>query len=466
MTRRASSQTLRGPIAFRGVDAPIAGRGVGAGIAGRAARASLSLVLLLSACGSLPSSGPSNDEVLDKSVAEHNTLGIHLVDLTPAAVQALRDRPEPSLSIIDTLRTNRPVDLLGPGDVISVSIYEAGNGLFNTQRSQSTGEGVVSGSSAETLPRLLVDRSGLIMVPYAGEINVAGKTTTQVQRIIEDRLADKAADPQVVVSVLSNSSNIVYISGDVRLPGRYPLSLAHETVLDIIALAGGPTHSPQDTVVKVNRRGREATTSLTRIQTIAAENIPVEPQDRIQADYLPRTYISFGATGRVAQLQFDSATVSLAEAVARVGGLDDNRANPEAVYLFRFERPANARTLGLNQAPAAPAALDASASGVPASGSSQAGGITPVSAAPLPPPPPAMPVSSAPAIPGAMPQGIPVIYKVNMRDPETYFAIQQFAMQDKDIIYIANAPTVQLNKFLQLLYTVVTPAVTAKTLSP
>jgi polysaccharide export outer membrane protein len=214
----------------------------------------------------------------------------------------------------------------------------------------------------------------------------------------------------------------------VKQPGRYPLSLAHETLLDVIALAGGPTHSPQDTVVKVNRRGQEATTSLTRIQTVAAENIPVEPQDRIQADYLPRTYISYGATGRVAQLQFDAATVSLAEAVARVGGLDDNRANPEAVYLFRFERPTNAETLGLA-------------------------------------PPPAATPAAAAATPGAMPKGIPVIYKVNMRDPQTYFAIQQFAMQDKDMIYIANAPTVQLYKFLSLIYTLVTPAVTAKTIT-
>jgi len=401
----------------------------------RAARlccSTLSLVLLLSpllaGCDSLPTSGPSNGEVLDRALAENNQLGIHLIDLTPAIVRELGSRPEPSLSIIDRLRTNRPVDQLGPGDVLSVSIYEAGNGLFNTQRALSSGE-AASGSTAETLPRLQVDRNGLIMVPYAGEISVAGRTTTQVQRLIESRLADKAADPQVVVSVLTNASNIVYVSGDVKLPGRYPLSLAHETLLDIIALAGGPTHSPQDTVVKVNRRGQEATTSLTRIQTISAENIPVEPQDRIQADYLPRTYISYGATGRVAQLQFDAATVSLAEAVARVGGLDDNRANPEAVYLFRFERPTNAETLGL--APTAPT----TAAATPA------------------------------ATPGAMPQGIPVIYKVNMRDPQTYFAIQQFAMQDKDMIYIANAPTVQLYKFLSLIYTLVTPAVTAKTIT-
>lgn len=384
-----------------------------------------SAALLLSACSALPTSGPSNSEVLEQSVREQNPLGLRIIDLSPAVVQALRARPDRPLSIIDSLRSNRPVDLLGPGDVVAVAIYEAGNGLFNTRRNADA-EGQ-SASSAETLPRLQIDRNGMIKVPYAGDIRVSGRTTTQVQRLIESRLADKAAQPQVVVSLVTNGSNIVYVSGDVKAPGRYPLSLAHENLLDVIALAGGPARSPQDTQVKVSRRGREATTSLTRVQTISEENIPVEPQDRIQVDYLPRSYLSFGATGRVAQIQFDTATVSLAEAVARVGGLDDNRANPEAVFLFRFERPANAQVLGL---------------------------VTPTSYQP-----------DTAVIPGATPQGIPVIYKVNMRDPQTYFAIQQFPMQDKDLIYIANAPTVQIYKFLQLIYTFATPAITARAIT-
>ncbi len=377
---------------------------------------------LLPACSSLPTSGPSNSEVVDNITGPDNPLGAKLVDLTPAAVKALRDRPDRSLSVIDGLRTNASVDRLGPGDVVSVSIYEAGNGLFNTKRTADSDSS--SGSTAETLPRLQVDRNGTITVPYAGQIRVSGHTMTEVQKIIENRISDRTAQPQVVVSLVTNGSNIVYVSGDVRAPGRYPLTLAHERLLDIVALAGGPTHSPQDTLVKVSRRGREATTSLTRVQTIAEENIAVDPQDRIQVDYLPRSFLSFGATGRIAQIQFDAATVSLAEAVARVGGLDDSRANPEAVFLFRYERPVNAQALGL---------------------------IPPGSLGP-----------SAPVIPGAVAQGIPVVYRINMRDPQSYFAIQQFAMNDKDVIYIANAPTVQIYKFLQLIYTFTTPAITAR----
>lgn len=392
------------------------------------------LLLSLAACQSLPSSGPSNDQVLKQALSAENPLGIHLIDLTPTLVETLRSQPEPSLGIINSLRSNRPVDQLGPGDAISITIYETGNGLFGPRRSNeadstsAAGSNAGAGSSGETLPRLQVDRNGMIMVPYAGEIHVTGQTTTAVQRIIESRLANKTAQAQVIVTLVNNGSNVAYVSGDVKNPGRYPLSLAHENLLDMVSLAGGPTHSPQDTVVKVNRRGRVASTSLTRVQTVADENIPVEALDRIQVDYLPRTYIAFGASGKVAQTKFDAATVSLGEAVARAGGLDDSRANPEAVFLFRFERPNNVQALGFS--------------------------------------PRQHFTRPTVATPGAMPEGLPVIYKVNMRDPQSYFAIQQFAMQDKDMIYIANAPTVQIYKFLQLIFSFTSPLITGAAIAP
>lgn len=385
--------------------------------------------LAISGCSSLPTSGPSNSQIQDAFAnTATNPSGARLVELSPAVTEALRTVPDQAMGAIDKLRSSRPVDLLGPGDMISVTIYEAGSGLFNGHRGADLGTGAdpapaPTGSSGETLPRLQVDRNGTISIPYAGTIRVSGHTTAQVQKMIEGRLSQQAAQAQVLVTLLNNGSNVVYISGDVKNSGRFPLSLTRERLLDIIALAGGPTHSPQDTVVKVTRRDRQATTSLTAIQTSSAENIAVEPLDRIQADYVPRSFLSFGATGRVAQLPFDAAQVSLAEAVARLGGLNDDRANPEGVYLFRFEDAQNARAVGL---PVAPNVLTPSKT------------------------------------PGTLPQGIPVVYHVNMRDPQSYFALQRFTMRDKDVLYIANAPTVQIYKFLQLIYTFATPALAAK----
>ena len=94
------------------------------------------------------------------------------------------------MGAIDKLRSSRPVALLGPGDMISVTIYEAGSALFSGRRAVDTGTSAdpalaPPGSSGETLPRLQVDRNGTISIPYAGTIKVAGHTTAQVQRMIE-----------------------------------------------------------------------------------------------------------------------------------------------------------------------------------------------------------------------------------------------------------------------------------------
>jgi len=172
-------------------------------------------------------------------------------------------------------------------------------------------------------------------------------------------------------------------------------------------------------VVKKTLRGQQTITSLTTIETDPDETIILESLDRLQVHYLPRSFLSFGATGRVAQLPLDSAQVSLAEAVARVGGSNNDRANPEGVYLFGFEDFRDDRAIGVDVKPGnmvSPTAL------------------------------------------GSLTAGTPIVYHVNMRNPQNYFALQRFTMREKDLIYIANAPTVQFYNFLRLIYTTTTPS--------
>jgi polysaccharide export outer membrane protein len=41
---------------------------------------------------------------------------------------------------------------------------------------------------------------------------------------------------------------------------------------------------------------------------------------------------------------------------------------------------------------------------------------------------------------------VPVIYQVNLKRPEGFFMAQAFQMRDHDVVYVANADTVQLDK--------------------
>ena len=119
-----------------------------------------------------------------------------------------------------------------------------------------------------------------------------------------------------------------------------------------------------------------------------------------------------GASGANAQVPFDRADLTLMQAIGKSGGLQDQRADAEGVFLFRYESPETAR------------AID------PRSPLPEAG------------------------------QPVPVVYRLNLRDPKGYFYAQRFAVHEDDVIYISNAPLNDLQKVLSLFSTVTTPLFT------
>jgi polysaccharide export outer membrane protein len=136
------------------------------------------------------------------------------------------------------------------------------------------------------------------------------------------------------------------------------------------------------------------------------DDVVLEPGDRIQLIKRPRSFTVFGATSKVSQVPFENGEVSLAEALARVQGPNDAAADPKAVFIFRYNDAIDeART-------------------------SQ-----------------------------------PVIYRLNLLDPASYFLSQRFAMQDKDVIYIANAAANQPSKLVAIINQLFSPFVAARVLT-
>ena len=203
---------------------------VAASLPGRCLRSFTMLVVLgVAGCASLPRSGPSTAEVIDRfkdgSTADGgNPLGVRLVDLSPKLMPVLGEPRPSSFTQLEPVRAGAQVDRIGPGDILAISIYEAGPGLFTSARPPGSTDSATSG--AENLPRVQVDRAGRITVPFAGQVSVAGRTATEVESIIQNRLAAKAAEPQVIVTVVSGDTNTVMVSGDVKNPGRRQLTLA------------------------------------------------------------------------------------------------------------------------------------------------------------------------------------------------------------------------------------------------
>ena len=361
------------------------------------------LVLSGAACTFLPSAGPSSTEIAQAAV-QGNAAGFTIVDVTPAVLAELGKVRPPSFVGRFPVNGSSGPRVIGIGDALAISIWEAGDGgLFSPG---SAGSIVVGGSRNTQLPPVIVDRSGEVTVPYAGRVKVAGRTPREVEETIEARLADRAIQPQVLVNTETNTANTVNVLGEFGGSrdggGKVSLTQRDDRVLDVIALAGGARAPAYETLVRLTRGSVTGTVLLQRVISDPRENISVRPGDTIVLMRDPQTFTSFGASGRVAQVPFDTESLSLAEAMAKVGGPDDYRANAAAVFLFRFEDPLIARAVSPE---------------VRAGGAGQ----------------------------------VPIVYRIDMRAPEAYFYAQTFPVRDKDTIYVATAASYEIAKFFSFL---------------
>jgi len=362
----------------------------------------------LAGCGYLPTAGPTAGEVVDQGVQDNQTR-YDVVDVNASVVATLLAQPAESFQRRFGKNGKPPAPKIGIGDTISVSIWEAaGGGLFGA----SPIDHVTAGSRSVTIPEQVVARDGAITVPFAGRVPVAGRSLVEVQHMIEQRLAEKAIEPQVIVTIAKSVTNAATVSGEVVNGARVPLSVNGDHLLDVIALAGGAKSAVYDTFVRLSRNGVTATIPMERLVSDPAENIYAQPGDVLTLVRVPQTFSVLGATGQNTQLTFSAERITLVEALAKAGGLQDLRSDPAGVFLFRFEPQAVVAAL------------------------------------------------NAPQLSTGPDKSSPVVYRLDMSDANTYFLAQRFPVEDKDIIYVANAKLNELQKFFTLLNTLTGPVIT------
>jgi polysaccharide export outer membrane protein len=272
-----------------------------------------------------------------------------------------------------------------------------------------------AGSRSATIPEQQVARDGAITVPFAGRVPVVGRTPPEIERVIVERLADKAIDPQALVTVTRNISNTVTLMGEAGPGARVPLTLRGDRLLDVIASGGGVRAPIQDIAVVLERGGRNLRVPMQAVLDDPSQNIYVQPGDVVTLVRDPQTFTAIGATGRNAVLPFETVNLTLDEALGKAGGLLDERADARGLFVVRYETPEVA-----SQLPQASKAV------------AQAGGV-------------------------------PAIYHLDLRDSNALFLARRFPMRNKDIMYVSNAPLTEVQKVLTLVNLLLTPVITGIT---
>ncbi len=368
-------------------------------------------VPLAGCAGFLPSVGPSGAQVV-ASKAPVGAAAIQVIDVDDGVTRKLLGLRTQHL-FSETLRGNAAATrVAGPGDVLEVSIWEAAPATLFGATGQNL-PGMPATSHATTLPDQMIDDEGFITVPFAGHVPAAGKTLEAIEEDIVQRLTGKANQPQVLVRRTRNLSANATVVGEVNASTRVPLTPGNERLLDALAAAGGVRQPVNKMTVQVTRANNVYSLPLETIIRDPRQNVTLLPGDVVTALFQPFSFIALGATGKNEEINFETQGISLSQALARAGGLMDQRSNPKAVFIFRFEQ-SNALEW------------------------------------------PRQPVR-------ATPEGlVPVVYRIDLTHPSSFFVMQSFPIENRDVLYVSNAPANELQKFLNLLFTVAYPVLAAK----
>lgn len=359
---------------------------------------------LLGGCATLPSNGPTASGIVGQ--AKHDGIQQYVVsNIDAATADKLNsvNTMEEFLPIPPPLE-NIPFNVVTVGDVLKITIYEVGVSVFSAS-SGASGMNTMPDFSAhnEIFENVIVDENGTIELPYIGRVRIVGRTLSEAEQLIKAKMAGKSQSPEVTIHLTDSPRKSAYVAGDVRRPGRVPLTPAGERLLDVILAVGGPTDQPYNTVIRLTRGSVEQSVRLSNIRPSTSSNILLLSGDRIEVLRQPLTFVVLGSSGRVAEIPFDGEEISLVQALGKFGGLNDNQADPRAVFLFRQEQ---------NATPA-----------------------------------------------------VPTVYRLNMMDPKSYFIAQNVNVRDKDLIYVASARANLPTKFVSILNQLFSPIVTVRALS-
>ena len=126
--------------------------------------------------------------------------------------------------------------IIGPGDQLGISVWRD-----------------------DTLTRsVVVLPDGKIQYPLIGEIVAGGKSVAQLKQEFVEKLSGYVVDSDISVEVKQSNSLFIYVIGKVNNPGRQLLT-ANTTVLQALAIAGGPNPFADKDDIKIFRQDSDRT---------------------------------------------------------------------------------------------------------------------------------------------------------------------------------------------------------------
>lgn len=282
---------------------------------------------LVGCSGALSGAGPYKGKIESKNES-YNLVDINANTIAPF----MRGEQRPSLASVA-----KPVSVsarLMAGDTLSVLIADTapeGSALFAPL------------ATGGTLLKTRIDDKGMISLPYVGRQFVAGMTINEVEDMIRKKLKGITTDVQTHVELVGDLSGSVLVAGAVKRPGRFSTLQGPLTLLDAVNQAGGPELEPH--LVNVTVRTGSHVETFNYEDILAGNNMVLRPNSEVVLDRARQRFVAMGAVSEPGLKDLPQQNTTLLDALGSVGGLREQNANPEGVFVFRMEAESSKPTV-------------------------------------------------------------------------------------------------------------------------
>ncbi|WP_462126765.1 polysaccharide biosynthesis/export family protein [Burkholderia stabilis] len=220
------------------------------------------------------------------------------------------------------------------GDVLQITVWDhpelaAAQGNPGTQQVRA----------ADPPAGFVVDQAGNLAFPYAGELHVAGMSTSEIQAALRTRLSKWFVAPQMTVRVASYRASRVYVDGEVRTPGAQALNDTPMTLLEAVTRAGGFTADADQSRMTLVRDGDVYPLDLPGLirDRLDPSRIVLRSGDLLQVGARDQfgVYVMGEVNKPTTALPLRNGRLTLADALSQAGSVNQSTADPKQTYVIR-----------------------------------------------------------------------------------------------------------------------------------
>jgi len=287
-------------------------------------------LLTMTGCTIIPGShfeGIESGEKTRNLEQDLEKVNIQIIDSSLIYQQKQASKKIKPPSNLDGIDTHDYEYKLGVGDVLTIGVWDHPE-LTIPAAVQRTAE----------FDGFRVQADGTITYAYAPNISAAGKTVGQIHKELVKRLSRVIEDPQVDIKVVGFRSQKTYITGEVTKPGVYPVTEIPLTLIDALNQAGGLTEAADWRTVTFTRGEKTEVIKLDDFYAHGdiSQNRLLQHGDivHVNRNDLQSVFV-LGDVKKAGSVDVNRYGLNLAEALSESGGLNENTANANGVFVLR-----------------------------------------------------------------------------------------------------------------------------------